>query len=377
LSKIIKSEHFVEAHPCRLDPVDVDAFFVNSQEEDETPNTSSEADSETAATLEEILETIFPPGENMVDDPKESDPNDFEDLQEIESEIKAAAEPTEDEPEETAAQAQEIDLFKINLEAEKLIDESKQKADVLTQLAREKADNITGVASEKAAGIIEEAKAVAAEIETKAQAKAGEIIEQAKTQANEALEQAKQEATKIIGDAKLQAEELKTQAEKQGFAAGHKEGLAKAKQEIEANLENSISILAQAEEERVRRIISSEAELLRLVTGIVEKVIGSELKSHPEQILSVVKGALSRVATANTITIKINPDDGRLIEENLPSLQEVFTEPKSIAIRPDQTIAPGDCFVETEHGKVDARIKSQLERIMNEILKAGQINESE
>lgn len=380
MSKIIKSEHFVEAHPCRLDPVDVDAFFVNNQEEDETPNTSSETDSETAATLEEILETLFPPGENTVDEPKENDSNDSEDLKEIEKEIESEInvdEPTEDEPKETVAQTPEIDLFTINLEAEKLIDESKQKADALTQLAREKADNITGMASEKAAGIIEQAKAEAAEIETKAQAKANEIIEQAKNQANEALEQAKQEANKIIDDAKLQAEELKTQAEKQGFAAGHKEGLAKAKQEIEANLENSISILAQAEEERVRRIISSEAELLRLVTGIVEKVIGSELKSHPEQILSVVRGALSRVATANTITIKINPDDGRLIEENLPSLQEVFTEPKSIAIRPDQTIAPGDCFVETEHGKVDARIKSQLERIMNEILKAGQINEPE
>lgn len=384
MSKIIKSEDFVEAHPCRLDPVDVDAFFVNNQEEDETPSSNSlpETDSETAATLEEILEAFLPPGEKIADEPRESEPNDSEDLEdlnelkEIELEIKTA-EPKENEPKETVAQVPEIDLFKVNLEAEKLIDQSKQQADTLTKLAREEADNITGMAQEKAAGIIEQAKAEAAEIETKAQAKAGEIIEQAKTQANEVLEQAKQEANKLIDDAKHQAEELKTQAQQQGFAAGHQEGLAKAKQEIEANLENSIAILAQAEEERVRRIISSEAELLRLVTGIAEKIIGSELKSHPEQILSVVRGALSRVAMANSIIIKINPDDGRMIEENLPSLQEVFTEPKAIVIKPDQSIASGDCFVETEHGKVDARIKSQLERIMNEILKAGRINEPE
>lgn len=377
MSKVIKSEHFVEAHPCRLDPVDVDAFFVNDREEEEPSSPSSETESETAATLEEILETIFPQGENIPGKPDKSDEANTEAPTEKELDKKDDVETNNTEITEPAAEAPEIDLFQANLEAEKLIDQSKQKADTLTQLAREKADNITGVASEKAAGIIEQAKTEAGQIETKAQAKAEEITEQAKTQADQVLEQAKQEANKIIDDAKLQAKELKTQAQKEGLAAGHKEGLAKAKQEIEANLENSISILAQAEEERVKRIISSEAELLKLVTGIVEKVIGSELKSHPEQILSVVRGALSRVATANVITIKINPDDGQLIEENLPSLQEVFSEPKAIAIIPDQTIAPGDCFVETEHGKVDARIKSQLERIMNEILKAGQINESE
>jgi flagellar assembly protein FliH len=376
LSKVIKSEHFVEAHPCRLDPVDVDAFFVNNQEEDETLNTSSEAVSETAAALEEILETIFPQDENFDDEPDESDTINSEASKEKELE-KKDAEPVDNGINEPAAEAQEIDLFQVNLETEKLIDQSKQQADVLTRLAREKADNITVTATENAAGIVEQAKMEAAQIEAKAQTQGEEIINKAKEQADSAIEQAKQAAEKILNDAKVQAEEMKAQAEKEGFATGHKEGLAKAKQEIEANLENSISILAQAEEERVTRILASEAELLKLVTGIVEKIIGSELKSHPEQVVSVVKEALSRVATANSITIKINPDDGRLIEENLPSLQEVFSEPKSIAIKPDQTIPPGDCFIETEHGKVDARIKSQLERIMNEILKAGQIDGSE
>lgn len=376
MSKIIKSEDFVEAHPCRLDPVDVDAFFVNNQEEDETPNSSAESQSETAATLEEILETIFPQDENSDDEPGEIDLINPEASKEKELEINDVT-PIDNQINEPAAEVQDIDLFQVNLEAEKLIDQSKEQADVLTRLAKEKADNITVVASENAAGIIEQAKTESAQIEAKAQTKAEEIIEQAKAQADEGLEQAKQEAKKIIDDAKLQAEEMKVQAQQEGFAAGNKEGLAKAKQAIEANLENSISILAQAEEERVTRIVSSEGELLKLVTGIVEKIIGSELKSHPEQVVSVIKEALSRVATANSITIKINPDDGRLIEENLPSLQEVFSEPKSIAIKPDQTIAPGDCFIETEHGKVDARIKSQLERIMNEILKAGQIDGSE
>lgn len=363
MSKIIKSQHFVEAHPCRLDPVDVDAFFVNNQEEGEAP----QSEAETAAALEEILDTFFPPAEEPATETEGSDGRNPE---------AENTEAKESEAIEQSAAIPEVDWFKIKLEAEKLIDQSKQEADVLTKLAREKAEDITGAAEKEASWIIEKARKEADQIKEKARLDADEIIEKARQDADETINKAKQEAEAIIRQAQQEAENLKSEAQKEGSATGYQEGLAKAKQEIEGNLANSIKILAQAEEERVRRIASSEAELLKLVTGIAEKIIGSELKSAPEQLISIVKEALSRVATASSITVKINPDSLRLLQENLPSLQEVFSEPKAITIQGDQTILPGDCFIETEHGKVDARIKSQLERIMNEILKVGRIDES-
>ena len=365
MSKIIKSQHFVEAHPCRLDPVDVDAFFVNNQEEEAAQNSPSGNDAETAAALEEILDTIFPAEEEQAAEADESVAKNAENI-EVLAEIEATK-GVNDTP--------EVDLFQINLEAEELIAQSEQKASILSQLARVKADNITGVAKEEASGIIEAARKKAVRIKEKAQLHADGIIEKSQQQAGETLNTAKQEAEAIINQARQDAENLKIQAREEGSQTGYQEGLTKAKQEIEGHLTNSIKILAEAEEERVQRIASSEAELLQLVTGIAEKIIGSELKSYPEQLLSVVQEALSRVATANSITVKINPDALQLLQENLPSLQEVFSEPKAIAIQGDQTILPGDCFIETDHGKVDARVKSQLERIMNEILKVGRINE--
>lgn len=362
MSKIIKSQHCVEAHPCLLEPVDVEAFFVNNRE-DESLNSPNGTDAETAAALEEVLGAIFPQDENQAKERDESAETNLE---------KQAEDAAENE---TAVETQEPDLFKLNLEAEKLVDRSKQEADALTQLARGKAESITGAAEEEAMGIREQVLAEAARIKEKAQSHADGVIEKAQQQANEIVNQAKQEAEKTIAQARQQAEELKVKAHEEGLAAGHQEGLAKAKQETAANLKDSLTILSQAEEERINRIASSEAELLKLVAGIVEKIIGAELKTHPEQMASIVREGLSKVATANSITVKINPGDLQLIRDNIPALQEVFDEPKMIGINADQTILPGDCFIETEHGKVDARIKSQLERIMNEILKAGQVNE--
>lgn len=364
MSKIIKSQHFVEAHPCRLDPVDVGAFFVNNEEENDSAQPiPSETESETAAVLEEILETVFPSVEDQAekaDEPVKLNPENTEAGEEDEDSSPADIRP---------------DLFKVNLEAEKILDESKQQAHVLTGMAQEKADNITRTAGEEATRIIEAADAEGMRIKKEAQSLADEINKKAKDEVDQIINEAKEEAKNIIAQARQEAESLKNEAQKQGMETGYQEGLTKAKQEMEQNLTDSINILAQAEEERVRRIASSEGELLKLVTGIVEKIIGTELKSDPEQVISIVREALSKAATANSITVKINPDSLQILQDNLPSLQEVFSEPKAVAIEADQTILPGDCFIETEHGKVDARVKSQLERIMSEIFKVGRINE--
>jgi flagellar assembly protein FliH len=373
LSKIIKSQHFIEAHPCRLDPVDVDAFFVNNQEEEAAQNNLSQSESQTAAALEEILETFMPSGESGREETDESFTAKPADVEVNEKE--EAQEIKEDRKNEETTDLSRVDLIKINLEAEELIAQTKQKAGMLTELARENADTITDAAKKEASGIIEQAQKEAVEIKANAESHRDQIIEKAQHQADETLNKAKQEAEAILNQARQEADNLKNEARKEGSETGYQEGLAKAKREIEGNLANSIKILAQAEEERVRRIASSEGELLKLAAGIAEKIIGSELKSFPEQLISIVREGLSRVATANSIIVKINPDDLQLLQDKLPSLQEVFSEPKTIKLQGDQSIFPGDCFIETEHGKVDARFKSQLELIMSEILKVGRINE--
>jgi flagellar assembly protein FliH len=79
------------------------------------------------------------------------------------------------------------------------------------------------------------------------------------------------------------------------------------------------------------------------------------------------------MTTANKITLRIHSDDLPVIRENLVLLQSAFNEPKPIEIKEDCGISKGSCFIETDHGNLDARIKSQLERIMTELLKVGQI----
>jgi flagellar assembly protein FliH len=167
---------------------------------------------------------------------------------------------------------------------------------------------------------------------------------------------------------------LKNQARQEGLETGRKEGAAQIQKELEQNLATAIALVNQAEEERLKRIGSSEQELLKLAVEIAEKIVGAELQLNPGAMLEITREALTRVATANNIIIRVNSEDYKRFMERSTTLQKAFTEPKMIRVEEDPGITPGNCFIETEHGNIDPRIKSQLEVIWAELLKAGAIS---
>lgn len=201
-------------------------------------------------------------------------------------------------------------------------------------------------------------------------------------QAEENVKRARQEAEEIRALARSQAEEIRTQAKREGDRlaeqareaarqAGRREGFEAGRQDWAARIATALSLVEQGEACIRERVTESEPEILRLAQAIAEKIIGAELELAPLQKLQILRGALQRVTTASSISIRVCPGDQTLLEENLTYLQEIFNAPKPLQVLPDQTLRGGDFFIETELGTVDPRIKQQLERIMAEIFKAG------
>jgi flagellar assembly protein FliH len=257
-------------------------------------------------------------------------------------------------------------------QASSILEGAKQQAGDITFGASHKAEQIIDEARQNAKFITESANQKAAGVLENAQQQSDEIIKNAEQKAAELFETTKQQTEEMLIRAKEQAVEISAQAKQEGFEAGHSEGLTKANQEFEKKLAEALMIISRSEEARMDRIQSSEMELLKLAAAIAEKIIGEELKTNSQSQIAIVKQALAGVPSAGTITIKVNPEDHRFIEENLPEFQKVFSEPVPIKIQRDQGVGMGNCFIETDHGNIDARIKTQLDMIMAEILKMGQ-----
>jgi flagellar assembly protein FliH len=261
---------------------------------------------------------------------------------------------------------------------------AKHRADEIAFGAEHKADSIIGQASNQAETIISEARNQSDLLIEGAGQQAEKTIEKAKHQAGVIFEDAKKEAAAIVEDvqkqtgtmleeAKQQSIAIKEQAHQDGLITGRQEAVKLIRQELTDNLTQALSLINEIESERMQRLTSSEPELIKLAVTIAEKIIGEELSIDALRQLQIVREALSRVATANTITIRIHSDDLQSVNEHLTMLQSSFSEPKPIKVVEDCSIAKGSCFIETDNGNLDARIKSQLDRIMTELLKVGRI----
>jgi flagellar assembly protein FliH len=204
---------------------------------------------------------------------------------------------------------------------------------------------------------------------------AEEIIQNAQNEAAQLLDSARNQVEQLLAEAKLQVDTIKDNARQEGFAQGKEEGLSQIRQELNAQLMAALLLLNEAELERERRILDSETELLKLAQKIAEKIIGMELQSNTAQVqTAVAKQALAKIAGANKIKVRIHPDSLKsLTDQNLADLQSVFSEPKPIQIEADPNIAAGGCYIESEQGNVDARLQIQLEKILTELLKVGQL----
>lgn len=536
MSRIIKSQQFVEAHPCRLEPVDVDAFFINNPNQAE-PDATSETDSENVATQDAgtdpagagILGTwspeIFEP--DLKPDPPSSTPIAGEEeapdtgekpsadagtqraaaetaaaktveppgldlehlasvaeqisslIQKAQSQSGAAREPalpimrdgakpkaagddalSKEEPAETSgspvkpfpkagvheeqliaeAKKQAESIFgsakhqagvlketakkeaesifgkarleanelkeKARKEAESFLEGSRRQLSELTADAQKKAgtiltgaqkeaDNITLNANRRAESIVNDSKKQADLLMEATREKAAKLMEKVKQQADTVLAQAKEEAERIVAQAKEEAEQLhessraqaatvmetakqeaaalREEARKEGFETGRQDAVNQVKQELNQNLTTALSLVAGAEAERIERINSSETEILKLAVQIAEKIIGAELKLDPARQMEIVRAALLKATNAESVEVRIHPDDLAICEQNIRQLQEVFPDPKPIRFTGDPGLTPGSCFIETNLGNVDARLKSELDMILAELLKARQI----
>ncbi|HEX9961535.1 MAG TPA: FliH/SctL family protein [Pyrinomonadaceae bacterium] len=175
---------------------------------------------------------------------------------------------------------------------------------------------------------------------------------------------ARAEAARILEEAEAFAAEIRREAleETAGLREqAYAEGMEKSLAEFEQNLLEALEI-----RERVWR--ETERDLLRLAVRLAEKIIGREIKAEKQTVTDIVAAALQNARRQEKLTVRVNPSDLSLIEEErekfLPSGRARF-----IDFVADPRVASGGCLIESEVGTIDARLETQL-RVLERALLA-------
>ena len=195
------------------------------------------------------------------------------------------------------------------------------------------------------------------------------IIDISKEEREKILEEARIEKEKIIQEGLDKQEEIKKQAYKEGFDAG----FLKAYQDGRVEREKIIIVLKQvldaALEKRIEIIDTSRKHLLQVIMAITKKIIFHETKINKELIQETISNAIKEIRGKESIVIRIHPADLEITQKHIEDFIAEARGLREIEIKIDSGISRGGCLIETDFGKIDARIESQCDVFFNKLSK--------
>ncbi|MHB1158426.1 MAG: FliH/SctL family protein [Phycisphaerales bacterium] len=203
-------------------------------------------------------------------------------------------------------------------------------------------------------------------------------------QADRLKARARAEADQVLAAARAEAERLiaggAEVGRRQGFEAGHMEGVAAGrkaghaealKQSAEklSQLQQAfITVGAQWDAERRRMVLDAKQSVLELALVVAEKVVKRVPEVDATVVVEQVAAAVEHVIRPADLTIRVNPEDRPLVEEAMPQLTRTYAKLEHVKLADDAAIGRGGCVLTTGTGRVDATLETQLRRIVETLL---------
>lgn len=155
------------------------------------------------------------------------------------------------------------------------------------------------------------------------------------------------------------------QGHKEGFTQGHEQGLAAGLAEATTLLSRFEDMLSQFEQPL--QILDGDIEyaLISLTMALAKSVIGHELTTHPEHILSALRlGVESLPMKDKSVNLRMHPDDVALVETLYTSTQLSRNE---WHLEADPSLSAGDCIISSQRSLVDLTLASRIDAVFESL----------
>lgn len=155
------------------------------------------------------------------------------------------------------------------------------------------------------------------------------------------------------------------QGHNQGFEQGQAQGLEQGLAQASDMITKFEGLLEQFKMPMAILDTEVEQELLTIVSALSKSLIGHELKTHPEHILSAIRiGVDALPLKEQNIIIRLHPDDAALVEGLYSQAQ---LDRKHWQIDADPVLVRGDCVIDSHKSQVDMRLETRLEQVFDQL----------
>lgn len=195
------------------------------------------------------------------------------------------------------------------------------------------------------------------------------------------LRQAEQEAQKIRSRALEEANPIREQIlkeqqawehEKQilaeearaiGYERGLEEGRERGYDEYRQLIQSARDTVEASKLDYFNHLDSAEKVILELGVKVAGKILGKKVSYNEEDFLFLVKRALKNAKDNKNIQLHIHPGHYQFLLGQKDELIAIFPKEIDFYIFPDDDLAKDSCIIESENGRIDACVDSQLEEI--------------
>ncbi len=179
----------------------------------------------------------------------------------------------------------------------------------------------------------------------------------------------KQALKKIQQDGEAAAMAAFARGRDEGQRIGEQEATEKYAQSLEALQNNTRAMLDTLAREKAALFLEFEGQALELVSGCIHRVFESVASGAVDAVLPLLKRAIQSIGEAATVTIKVNPEDFPIVEENRTFWLPINASLKDVQVVTDERISKGGCFVESDSTSVAAHAQEMADRIDEELKK--------
>lgn len=145
-------------------------------------------------------------------------------------------------------------------------------------------------------------------------------------------------------------------------------------QEIEAFRSDLQAALQDVEAAASEWISQAEEILAGLALKIAEQILADQVR-HPEAALPLARQALSEIQLVETVKLRVHPFHAESVRAHAEELLRAAQGLERIEIVEDPTLT-GGCIVESDLGRIDATVQTQLRQIAEEFMGPGQPEQS-
>jgi len=136
-------------------------------------------------------------------------------------------------------------------------------------------------------------------------------------------------------------------------------------------LENARTLAAtveRLEKEIIRLAREASSDAVQIGFLVAQKVLEMELATRPVALVNLVQAALRKAGEARELTVKLCPADLQRIQE-LGGVGAVKgLRIATLNLVADASLTTGDCLIESELGRVDARLATRLGNVQRAVL---------